>query len=421
MVLQNGGCDEVAPTVTRAVFLTTRLALLMNLRTRVRELVRVFAVLVILARGSWAWGEASITVVDGVHARLTGVSSDGSVVVGGRALVWPLLYEAVRWTAGGGTVGLGDLPGGEFSSQAYGVSGDGSVIIGPGNSGSGTEAFRWTAGGGMVGLGSLLGSGFSSVAYGVNGDGSVVVGESQSRLLFPPPVPLYAPEAFRWTAGTGMVGLGDLPGGEFDSEAKDVSSDGSVVVGYGKSVSGTEAFRWTAGGGMVGLGDLPGGEFESRAFAVSGDGSVVVGASLYGSAVGVEAFRWTAGGGMVGLGDLPGHIGFNAATSVNDDGSVVGGYASRIAGGTNAFLWTAETGMQRLWDVLLREGVNPATLGWSALDEVSGMSADGRTLVGYGERNGQAEGFVVVIPEPTELSLVGCAAIVLCRRRRRAF
>ncbi len=39
-------------------------------------------------------------------------------------------------------------------------------------------------------------------------------------------------EAFRWTSGGGMVGLGDLPGGESDSEANGVSADGSVVVGY---------------------------------------------------------------------------------------------------------------------------------------------------------------------------------------------
>jgi hypothetical protein len=83
----------------------------MNLRTRVRELVLLFAVLVILARASWAWG-ASITVVGGVHAGLTGVSSDGSVAVGRRDLDHG--YEAVRWTASGGTVGLGDLPGGRL-------------------------------------------------------------------------------------------------------------------------------------------------------------------------------------------------------------------------------------------------------------------------------------------------------------------
>ena len=34
--------------------------------------------------------------------------------------------------------------------------------------------------------------------------------------------------------------------------------------------SGLEGFRWTSGGGMVGLGDLPGGGFNSFANGVSG-------------------------------------------------------------------------------------------------------------------------------------------------------
>ncbi len=52
--------------------------------------------------------------------------------------------------------GLGDLPGGSFSSIAYGISEDGSTVVGQGRSGSGNEAFRWTSGMGMLGLGDLL-------------------------------------------------------------------------------------------------------------------------------------------------------------------------------------------------------------------------------------------------------------------------
>ena len=84
-------------------------------------------------------------------------------------------------------------------------------------------------------------------------------------------------EAFRWTMGGGMVGLGDLPGGSFHSAANSVSADGSVVVGFSSSGNGNEAFIWTAGGGMVGIGDLPGGTFSSNAVDISADGSVVVG------------------------------------------------------------------------------------------------------------------------------------------------
>lgn len=56
-------------------------------------------------------------------------------------------------------VGLGDFPGGEFGSQAYGVSADGSVVVGFGAPAAPSffEAFRWTSAGGMVGLGDLPG------------------------------------------------------------------------------------------------------------------------------------------------------------------------------------------------------------------------------------------------------------------------
>ena len=39
--------------------------------------------------------------------------------------------------------GLGDLASGLFSSSAWGVSGDGSVVVGDAISDSGTQAFRW--------------------------------------------------------------------------------------------------------------------------------------------------------------------------------------------------------------------------------------------------------------------------------------
>src|SRR3989338_1056297 len=57
---------------------------------------------------------------------------------------------------------LGDLSGGGFYSYASGVSADGSVVVGGGVSASGGEAFRWTSGGGMAALGGLSGGGFFS-------------------------------------------------------------------------------------------------------------------------------------------------------------------------------------------------------------------------------------------------------------------
>ncbi|MBM3392142.1 MAG: hypothetical protein FJY34_09255, partial [Betaproteobacteria bacterium] len=108
-------------------------------------------------------------------------------------------------------------------------------------------------------LGDLAGGNFESIAYGTSADGSVVVGRGESAS---------GTEAFRWTQAGGMVGLGDLAGGIFHSVASGVSADGSVVVGNSESASGTEAFRWTQAGGMVGLGDLAGGIFYGAALGV---------------------------------------------------------------------------------------------------------------------------------------------------------
>ncbi len=233
--------------------------------------------------------------------------------------------------------------------------------------------------------------------HGVSANGSVVVGTSFAYG--------YGYEAFRWTSDGGMVGLDDLPGGEFFSKATGVSADGSVIAGTSFfSGSRNEAFGWTSDGGMVGLGDLPGGGFWSRATSVSADGSVIVGVSnsASGNSSADEAFRWTSDGGMVGLGKLPGGS-QSEASGVSGDGSIVVGVSTEFITNPsipnfNAFYWTADSSMQALWDVLLSYGVDPAADGWTSLLSADGISADGTTIVGVGERNGNGEAFVAVIP-----------------------
>ena len=62
--------------------------------------------------------------------------------------------------------------------------------------------------------------------------------------------------AFRWTQATGMVDIGDLPGGSNFSSASSASGDGSVIVGQSSATAGTEAFVWTPSGGMTRLWDV---------------------------------------------------------------------------------------------------------------------------------------------------------------------
>jgi probable HAF family extracellular repeat protein len=250
--------------------------------------------------------------------------------------------------------GLGDLEGGTFHSIAYAISADGSVVVG--SSGSG-QAFRWTASSGMVGLG-------GNEAFGVSANGSVIVGRSGS-------------DGIIWTEGGSSFTVGSLPHGQTNGNwtaAFGVSGDGMVVVGHSPSTdTGVEAFRWTADG-IMGLGAT---NSMSTAFDASADGSVIVGAT--GGAGSDQPFRWTLSGGMVGLGHLPG-VSTGQGYAVSADGAVVVGLS-----GVEAFRWTSGSGMQGL-------GFLPGLCCFTFAYDVS---ADGSVVVGVAQAgSGVKEAFV---------------------------
>ena len=61
-----------------------------------------------------------------------------------------------------------------------------------------------------------------------------------------------------------------------------------------------------------------------------------------------------------------------------------------------AFLWTPESGMRRLADALSEHGLDLS--GWT-LQRATGLSASGRTVVGWGTNpSGDTEGFVATLP-----------------------
>jgi probable HAF family extracellular repeat protein len=245
-------------------------------------------------------------------------------------------------------------------SYARGVSADGSVVVGSSSSGVNDyeyEAFRWTQETGMVGLSNLPSGNFSS-ATGVSADGSVVVGSNGDA-------------AFRWTQSSGMVGLGGS-----NSSANDVSADGSVVVGFfgysyipGGGHSQKESFRWTQSGGMVSLGSLPGSFMSfSSASAVSADSSIVVGSD------GGVAFRWTQENGME---YLSGMTVWNSgpATGVSADGSVIIGHGNSVGGRSKAFRWTQSDGIVSLGSLTSSSFANDVSSDGSIIVGNSGFQA----------------------------------------------
>jgi len=202
----------------------------------------------------------------------------GTTQMMGRALLGALVVAFIA-TAGWSQsiTWLGTLGGGE--SLAYGVSANGSVVVGW----SDGRAFRWTAAGGMQDLGTLGGD--KSAAFGVSADGSVVVGWANTA---------YGNwHAFRWTVDGGMQDLGTLGGW---SEAWDVSADGSVVVGRATNAAGYDrAFRWTASGGMEDLNTTYAslttpGSVLAWATAISPDGRYIVGQGWNSATGRYEAF-----------------------------------------------------------------------------------------------------------------------------------
>jgi probable HAF family extracellular repeat protein len=162
-----------------------------------------------------------------------------------------------------------------------------------------------------------------------------------------------------------MVGLGDLPGGDAQSYAFDVSPDGSVVVGTGSGPDGYEAFRWTQQTGMVGLGDLPGGYFNSASYATSADGQVIVG-----------------------------FANFNSDPGVYD---------------ADAFIWTPQKGMRYLKDALLADYGIKGVDGWKLVTALS-ITPDGSMVVGEGlNPDGHWEAFLAVLAPATATACWTCS------------
>jgi probable HAF family extracellular repeat protein len=184
-----------------------------------------------------------------------------------------------------------------------------------------------------------------------------------------------------------LTWLGTLPGGNM-IDARGVSADGRVVVGWARTAAGLDrAFRWTASEGMQDLGTLPGGSW-SLAFAVSADGSVVVGAARNGAGQ-RRAFRWQNGV-MRDLGTLPGGN-ESGAYAVSADGAVVVGWSRYPDLPLHAVRWTV-WGMEDL-NMTYANLLTPG----SVLIEARAISPDGRYIVGRGPNaaTGRWEAFLL--------------------------
>ena len=377
-----------------------------------------------------------------------------------------LVASAVAGPKAGGAEfhGLGELAGGRNCSVAVDVSHDGRVVVGtslvedayPGRSAS--MGFRWDADGGMIPLG-MLESGASSGwsrASAVSGNGTTVVGSSRG---------VHGEEAVRWTAGSGLVSLGELPGGSRFSSAAGVSYNGATVVGISNASSVEEPFRWTPDAGMVGFGHLENSQ-QARVVGVSDDGTLmagwsslphtadtswrltnhgyqvlpkdsfftvqaaglsangqhVVGYLTLDSPREVRAFRWDEQRGYAQLGQRT----WSARDATNNGEWVVGARARSAYSLAEelAVIWNVELGLVDLQGLLMSD-YGLRLDGWT-LQAASSITPDGDTIVGWGlNPEGDVEawrvtGLGLMVPEPHSMVLLLVSATVILGRPRRS-
>lgn len=294
--------------------------------------------------------------------------------------------RAVSWTQGGGLVALPGVASPfvrPFTANAVNASGQ---MVGGGETINGVRAIS-TVGGVTTNLGTLSPL-LSSIANGVNAQGDVVGTCWDQNFVNP---------SFGFIHRNGVMSQAGPLG-----EAWDINASG-FVAGHGGSV--WQARLWdSVGNTFTPLGTLGGN--QSRAFAVNASNQVVGWASTGTGAW--NAYVWTSAFGMTDL-NISGQLGpgDSVAWDINDAGEIVGDYG--LTGSRRAFY--SRNGVATDLNSWL-----PSNSGW-VLTSARGINDQG-CIVGTGLLNGEQRGYVMCVPAPGSLALVGLGG-VLCVRRRR--
>jgi hypothetical protein len=359
--------------------------------------------------------------------QIKAMSRDGSTILFDRSTYQPngfndnlnSFYDRYLWSPTGGLQSAYQSTPPMWNSSASwnGLSMDGKrrvgtvggdiYVVGYPNS----SAVVWGDDGYWLPLGHLpIDSSTNPISKGLamSADGAVVVGYSTSlngkgpngsgnviEFIYPPgspPPTQFANtnsgyEAFVWTQTGGMVGLGDLPGGIFDSNATGVSANGQFVFGGSSIDHGREGCLWTSANGMQGLGYFNSDYPDSTPSAASNSG-IIVGTSLLSR-------------------EIAGYYDFTNQPYYNDTFA--------------AFIWDEVNGIRNLKTVLEQDyGID--LTGWKLTSAV-GISDDGLTIAGNGINPlGQQEGWVVrlqAVPEPSAIMLIAIGLSSLCVSIRR--
>jgi len=341
----------------------------------------------IAATANPVWAQGTFTPLGTKDTYVSGMSADGSIIVG----VWGNLGPAWRWTAQTGAVDIGSV------SQQVKISRDGATIVGTAKDANGVAyAAIWQSGKQWITLpppaNGRVQDGNVTSGWRVSANGSVIVG-----LAWVNPK---GAEGFRYDVNSGPVTLGTLKGKS--SRASVVSGDGNVIAGW-DTVEGSGP--WYGAIWWQGLERLMNpfaqiGQVEG----INDTGSVMVGRGHPSNWS--HAYRFTSWDGqVVDLGALK--RGFlpntqdtedtSIALAVSDDSTVVVGF-SGYQPPTDAFIWTPDTKMVKLSDYLTSKGITGHEQ-WTLIN-ANCVSPDGKIIAGTGLNNPaqRVEGFVIRLP-----------------------
>ena len=365
------------------------------------------------------------------------INTSGMIV--GDALKHSVGWRAVRWDASGTITELDSV--GTNASGYYAVSAvavnDAGTAVGWAVK-QGYRTVRWDADGAITELGNLgtkpdgsTGGGWDPM---INASGTVVNsitkyvdGNDQGY------------RAVRWEAGgtaaTELGNLGTDPNGITDVWARAINGVGTAVghaTKYDSGIGvGSCAVRWDAGGtAATELGNPltdPNGTVTADALAINDSGTAVGYARTYviGTGVGYRAVRWDAGGTAAtelgNLGTDPNGVTNAMGYAINTFGTAVG-YAVKYVNGSSvgyrAVAWGLDGSAVDLNDLIDPNG------GWTLADAL--YISDTGWIVGNGHYDPDGAGgfdaydrpYLLQIPEPGTLLLLGLGTLGMLRRRR---
>ena len=127
-----------------------------------------------------------------------------------------------------------------------------------------------------------------------------------------------------------FLGLGDFPGGEFNSRAHSVTFDGRFVVGFSHMTGGYDPFVWSYESGLQRLGPSRPEAQNSEAHGISDDGRVICGTGVVGGELEFCARIWPTPGQTQRIVNVD-----SVAEDTSEDGSIV------VGKGRNNDLWFA--------------------------------------------------------------------------------